>query len=104
LKQARSQQSTAAPSPKKPRIARSKKPTAAPRKYTAPIFKTGLAGSVLKFEQPFAPVWQISEQEREKIRKELVSGFKEVNDLYLEESKAWYPLEEEVYAKSLREA
>ncbi len=46
----------------------------------------------------------INEAEREKIRKEVIEGLKEMNDIYLEESRAWYPLEEEVYEKANRSA
>lgn len=43
----------------------------------------------------------LSDEEREKIRTSIIQGFPLVNDLYLEESRWWYPLEEEVYLKSL---
>lgn len=47
----------------------------------------------------FEPFKELGEQERERIRKDIIEGAKEVNDLYLEESRAWYPLEEEVRLK-----
>ena len=40
-----------------------------------------------------------SERERAKIRQDIIAGAKKMNDLYLEETKAWYPLEEEVRLK-----
>ena len=43
----------------------------------------------------------LAEKEREEIRAAIIAGAPLVNDLYLEESKLWYPLEEEVYAKSI---
>jgi metal-responsive CopG/Arc/MetJ family transcriptional regulator len=44
----------------------------------------------------------LAEKEREEIRQALITGLPEMSDLYLEESKAWYPLEEEVYEKANR--
>jgi hypothetical protein len=44
----------------------------------------------------------LSDKEREEIRMALITGLPEMKDLYLEESKAWYPLEEEVYEKANR--
>jgi hypothetical protein len=43
------------------RAAPTLKPKKDERKYTAPIFKTGLAGSVLKYERPFDSVWPTEE-------------------------------------------
>ena len=42
----------------------------------------------------------LAESAREKIRAAIIAGAPLVNELYLQESKAWYPLEEEVYEKS----
>ena len=42
----------------------------------------------------------IAEQEREKLRARIIAAAPLVNDFYREETKAWYPLEEEVYEKS----
>lgn len=44
----------------------------------------------------------LEEREREAIRKDLMTGLPEMAELYLEETKAWYPLEEEVYEKATR--
>ncbi len=48
---------------------------------------------------PFGSNMEISKKEREKIRKDIIDGAKEMNDFYLEETKAWNPLEEEVRLK-----
>ena len=42
----------------------------------------------------------LAEKEREEIRRNLIEGAPLVNDEYREESRLWYPLEEEVYAKA----
>jgi hypothetical protein len=42
---------------------------------------------------------KLGEEEREKIRRDIIEGAKEMNELYLEETEAWYPLEEEVRLK-----
>ena len=41
--------------------------------------------------------YYLSEQEKDRIRTQIIEGSKFVKDLYLEESKAWNPLEEELY-------
>ena len=46
----------------------------------------------------------VREGEGAKIREAVIKGLQEMNDIYLEESKAWYPLEEEVYEKANRPA
>lgn len=42
----------------------------------------------------------LAEREKESIRTALVRGAAQMNDLYREESEAWYPLEEELYGKT----
>ena len=101
MKQVYHQKLTPALSPKKA-PARTARAVTPGRKQTVSVPNGSLAGDSLVANRPFELNWQLSDQEREKIRKELVSGLKEMNDLYLEESKAWYPLEEEVYEKSIR--
>ena len=46
----------------------------------------------------------LAEKERAEIRRTLIEGAPLVNDLYLEETMSWYPLEEEVYAKANKPA
>jgi hypothetical protein len=65
MKQAYRHQPTVAKPAKKARQARAAKPKAAARKYSAPIFKTGLAGSVLKYDRPFDPVWPPEKETKE---------------------------------------
>src|SRR5258708_1014040 len=45
----------------------------------------------------------IANAERESIRNALISGAKEMNELYREESEIWNPLEEELYGKTREE-
>jgi hypothetical protein len=63
MKQAHRHKPLAAEAHKKlhKRVARAAKPQKVERRFAAPIFKTGLAGSVLKYERPFDPVWPTEE-------------------------------------------
>jgi len=39
----------------------------------------------------------LADNERQKIRREIIDGAEKMNDIYLSESESWLPTEEEVY-------
>jgi hypothetical protein len=98
MKKVYRQKVTPTQSPKKAPV-RTARAVTSRRKQTVSVPNGSLAGDSSVANRPFELNWQLSDQEREQIRKDIIEGAKEMNDLYLEETKAWYPLEEEVRLK-----